>query len=388
MRGGSGKSHSGVQASAVSRQSGLDMFTDVIVIGGGQAGLAAGYYLRQVGLSFHIVEAHDRLGDSWRRRYDSLTLFTSRQYSELPGLRVQGDPGGYPTKDEVADYLEKYANHFTMPISTGTRVVRVSREGDLFHVTLDSGASLVARAVIVATGPFQRPFVPPFASRFSPAVAQFSAEDYKRPSDTPAGTVLVAGDGATGRQIALELATTRKVVLATGKQRNVVPQRLLGRDIFWWLTKTGMVKASKDSWLGQRLRERDPFPGRHLSVARLADEGIEIRGRVEATEGRAVRFKGGAESSVDAVIWALGYRDDFTWLDIPGALDSSGATPLHEKGVAPVAGLFYLGRSWQSSRGSALICGVARDAEYVVSRLRQGLPFLGEQGQLRFGHAL
>lgn len=204
------------------------MISDVIVIGGGQAGLAAGYYLRQVGLSFHIVEAHGRLGDSWRKRYDSLTLFTSRQYSGLPGLRLQGDPSGYPTKDEIADYLENYAGHFSMPVSTGTRVVRVLRENGLFHVVLDSGATLVALAVIVATGPFQRPVVPPFARGLSSAVAQFSAEDYKRPADTLEGTVLVAGDGATGRQIALDLAATRKVVLATGKRRNGNPPAIDG----------------------------------------------------------------------------------------------------------------------------------------------------------------
>jgi putative flavoprotein involved in K+ transport len=175
---------------------------DVLVIGAGQAGLAAGYYLARPELSFQIVDRHARVGDSWRHRYDSLTLFTPRAFSSLPGLALDGDPEGYPTRDEFANYLETYASHFDLPVHSGNGVARLERRADeRFAAQLDDGRYIVAKAVIVATGAFQKPIIPTIAAGFDSAVKQLTPESYHNPSDLPLGMVLIVGDGASGRDI-------------------------------------------------------------------------------------------------------------------------------------------------------------------------------------------
>ncbi len=337
---------------------------DVLAIGAGQAGLAAGYWLKDSSLSFALLDAHERVGEAWRKRYDSLVLFTPRRYSALPGLALVGDPDGHPTKWELADYLEHYATRFALPIHPG-RVVRLERQDDSFIATIPTGARVVARAVIIATGAFQEPAVPGFAAQLGSQTAQFSATTYRRPAQVPLGRVLVVGNGATGRQIALDLAPTHQVLLAGGKKRHLVPQRLLGRDLFVWLDRLGMLSADRSSRVGRLMRSRDPLPGKaHLSDTVLQREGIELRRRLTGGLGRTFIFADGRSETVDSVVWALGYRDDTSWLAIPEAVDEHGF--VHDRGRTPVPGLFHVGRSWQTSRGSALVCGVGRDAKEIV----------------------
>jgi putative flavoprotein involved in K+ transport len=341
---------------------------DVLVIGAGQAGLAIGKQLRGTGLRFHLVDGGDRVGDSWRSRFDSLVLFSPRAYSALPGLAVPGDPDACPTKDEISDYLETYARHFDLPVRLGTTVDALEQDWDGFVATTGEGASIRARAVVVATGAFQRPNVPPVANGFSEAVQQLTPVSYRNPGRVAGGTVLVVGDGATGRQIALELATTRRVLLATGRPRRLTPDRILGRSTFWWLDRLGLLRLSRESRIGRRMMAGDPFPARGLSVRNLRAAGIQVLPRLTVASGSLATFADGTSGEVAAVIWATGYRDDSAWVRIPGAADAQGRFVEH-RGISPVAGLFFVGRSWQWTRGSALLYGVGEDAAFVADAI-------------------
>ena len=233
---------------------------EVAVVGGGQAGLAMGYYLREQGLRFAIFERGDSIAPAWRERWDSLTLFTPRRYSALPGLPFPGDPDGYPTRDEVIAYLERYAETFELPIELNSEVRRLSHEGGRFVLDVD-GRTVTADQVVVATGPFQTPFVPKLARDLDPGVWQAHSTGYRRPGDVPEGAVLVVGGGNTGFQIAKELSATHKVLLSVGSKQKPLPQRIAGRDLFWWLTKTRLLSKTVESRLGSKLRYRDTLIG-------------------------------------------------------------------------------------------------------------------------------
>ena len=222
---------------------------DVVVVGAGQAGLAIGYFLARQGRRFLILDGADSVGAAWRKRWDSLVLFTPRRYDSLPGLDFPGDPDGYPTRDEVIAYLENYAQRFALPVELGSAVSSLTKESGTFVLGLD-GRTIEADQVVVATGPFQTPRVPPFAGALAPDVFQAHSADYRTPGDIPEGTVLVVGGGNTGYQIATELAETHKVHLSIGSKQTPLPQRVLGRDLFWWLVKTRLLSKTVDSRLG------------------------------------------------------------------------------------------------------------------------------------------
>nr|WP_314258416.1 NAD(P)-binding domain-containing protein [uncultured Devosia sp.] len=323
---------------------------DVLVIGAGQAGLAAGYWLAQAPVTFAIVDGAERIGSSWRRRYDGLTLFTPRSISALPGMALEGNPEGYATGAEFADYLEQYAIRFGLPVSTATEIVRLSRaaSGHFVAENLD-GKSITARSVIDATGAFQTPAIPRQASEFSEQTVQLTVDSYRNPGHVPPGSVLVVGDGASGRDIAVELARSHKVTLATGKRRRLFPERLLGRNTWWWLDRTGLLHASATSLAGRAMRQVDPFPDRGRNLGALRGAGIDIKPRLSASLGGQAVFEDGSRARYDTVIWAVGYREIRTWVD-------DGAA----------AGVTRLGRPWQTNRASALIAGAGRDARRVV----------------------
>jgi putative flavoprotein involved in K+ transport len=345
---------------------------DVLVVGGGQAGLAMGYHLKQAGHRFQIVERNPRLGDSWRNRYDSLVLFTPRAYSALPGLPLPGDPDGYPSKDEIADYLERYAGYFDLPVLMETGIRSLARVNGGFRARTNAGEIIDARAIVLATGAFQRPAIPAISRQLSPDVLQLTPDSYKRPGQVSSGKVLVVGDGATGRQIAVELAATHEVLLATGRPRRVGPERILGRSVFWWMDRLGALKASRETRVGRYLMNADPFPGKALGLERLRRQGIRVVGRLFHADGKRVDFASNETAEVDAVVWATGYKDDSRWVAVPEVKDPRGGF-VHRRGVSPVPGLYFVGRSWQWTRGSALLAGVGDDAAYVVSRIAERL---------------
>jgi putative flavoprotein involved in K+ transport len=341
---------------------------EVVVIGAGQAGLAMGHFLARQGRRFVLLEAGEGVGSAWRTRWDSLRLFTPRRYDALPGLAFPGDPDGHPTRDEVLSYLEQYAATFELPVEVNARVRSLRREDGRFAVELDD-RTLEADHVVVATGPFQVANVPPVTGELGPEVTQLHSTGYRRPEDVPEGAVLVVGGGNTGYQIAEELSATRRVHLAVGARQTPLPQRFLGRDVFWWLTKTGVLAKTVESRLGRRLRARDTLIG--SSPRALRRHGVTMRPRVVGAIGRTIRFADGTELDVDAVVWATGFRPDYSWLDLP-VVDSSGQIR-HRRGVTDVPGLYFLGLSWQHTRGSALLGWVAEDAEFIAAEIDKPL---------------
>ena len=339
---------------------------DVAVIGGGQAGLAIGYLLREQGRRFVILERANELAPAWRERWDSLTLFTPRRYSALPGLPFPGDPDGYPTRDEVIGYLERYAETFELPVELNSDVERLDEGDDGRFRLAVGGRTIVAEKVVVATGPFQIPYVPKLGEKLADDLFQTHAVGYRRPGDVPTGTALVVGGGNTGFQIAKELSATHEVALAIGSRQRPLPQRVLGRDLFWWLTKTRLLNKTVESRLGRKLGARDRLIG--SSPRELTERyGVELQPRLVDGEGRRVRFEGGSELEVDAVIWATGYRPDHAWIKLP--IFNEDGRPRHRRGVTEVPGVYFLGLTWQHTRGSALIGFIKADAEFVAERI-------------------
>ena len=338
---------------------------DVAVIGAGQAGLAIGYFLAQQGRRFAILESADSVGSAWRDRWDSLVLFTSRHDDNLPGLAFPGDPDGYPNRDEVIAYLEQYAASFDLPIEFNSRVRSLTKEDGRFVVE-SADRVIEADQVVVATGPFQVPNLPAVSGQLEPKVFQIHSTRYRRPSDVPEGEVVVVGGGNTGFQIAKELSASHNVQLAIGSRQTPLPQRILGRDIFWWLAKLGVLVKTVDSRIGRRARGRDTLIGSSSRELKRR-YGVGLKPRVVGASGRTLSFADGTELEVDALIWATGYRPDHSWIEA-AVMDSEGSVR-HRRGVTDVPGLYFLGLSWQYTRGSALLGWVKDDAEFIAAQI-------------------
>jgi putative flavoprotein involved in K+ transport len=338
---------------------------EVIVVGGGQAGLAIGYFLAQQGRDFTILEADRVPAAAWRARWDSLKLFTPVRYSSLPGLTFPGDPDSYPTRDEVAAYLTDYARHFELPIELDSRVHSIRRTDGSYLFALDD-RTYEADQVVVATGPFQVPFVPAIAEHLGPDVVQLHSTAYRTPTDIPEGVVLVVGGGNTGFQIAEELSASREVHLSIGSRQTPLPQRIFGRDLFWYLEATGLIAKTTASRIGRRLEGRDTLIGSSPRASRRR-HGVQLHGRAVGATGRTVSFSDGEKLDADAVIWATGFRVDHSWIDAP-VFDDDGRV-VHRRGVTESPGLYFLGLSWLHTRGSALIGWVKDDAEHIARQI-------------------
>jgi putative flavoprotein involved in K+ transport len=254
-----------------------DGLLDAVVVGGSQAGLAMAWHLARHGRRFVVLEAAPEVGHVWRSRWDSLKLFTPAQYDALPGMAFPAPADTYPTKDPVADYLQAYAAAFDLPVRLNARVTDLRRVGDAFEVRT-ADASYRARQVVVATGPFQVPFVPPQARALDPSVTQVHSADYRNPQALPEGPVLVVGGGNSGFQIAEELAAARTVDLSIATTYPMLPQRLGGRDLFWWLTRLGLLRVTVTSRPGQRMSRRDFVIGTNRK--RLERAGVRFRPRL------------------------------------------------------------------------------------------------------------
>ena len=343
-----------------------DEHHEVIVVGGGQAGLAIGHLLSQQELDFVILEAACEPAAAWRTRWDSLKLFTSVRYSSLPGLPFPGDPQSYPGRDDVAAYLTDYARHFALPVELNRRVRVVRQAGDAYLVGVED-RSYIADQVVIATGPFQAPFVPTIAGGLNHDVVQLHSTGYRTPSDMPHGRILVVGGGNTGFQIARELSSSRETHLSIGSRQKPLPQRILGRDLFWYLDKTGLIRKSTDTRLGHSLGGRDTLIG--SSPRRLRKRcGVRLHPRAVHAADRTIGFNNGTKLAVDAVIWATGFRHDHSWIYAP--IFDGHHRLVHRRGVTASPGLYFLGLSWQHTRGSALIGFVADDARYIADQIK------------------
>jgi len=258
---------------------------DVVVVGGGQAGLAIGYHLAQQQRRFTILEAADTPAAAWRERWDSLKLFTPVRHDSLPGLPFPGEPASYPGRDDVVAYLSDYARRFELPVELNSRVRAVQpNERGGYRVELDD-RTYETDQVVVATGPFQVPRVPPVAAGLDPDVVQLHSTAYRSPRQIPAGPVLVVGGGNTGYQIAEELSHEHDVHLSIGSRQTPLPQRILGRDLFTYLEAARLMRVTVTSRPGRRLQHRETLIGSSPRAARRR-HGIHLHGRAEHAHGR------------------------------------------------------------------------------------------------------
>jgi putative flavoprotein involved in K+ transport len=352
---------------------------EVIVVGGGQAALALGYFLRRQARRFVILEAASEPAAAWRKRWDSLKLFTSARYDSLPGLPFPGNPDAYPRRDQVVDYLTSYAERFDLPVELDSEVLAVRPGGEGFLVEMRD-RTYAADQVVVATGPWQTPRVPPIAARLDDAVVQMHSTAYRSPADVPEGVLLVVGGGNTGYQIAEELAASHEVHLSVGSRQTPLPQRLLGRDLFRYLEAVQFLRVNVESRLGQRLQHGgETLIGSSPRAARR--HGIQLRSRAVDASGREVRFADGSTLSPAAVIWATGFVLDHSLVQAP--VFGAAGRVVHRRGVTEVPGLYFLGLPWQYTRGSTLLGWVKDDAEYIASEIARAATPISEPPAIR-----
>jgi putative flavoprotein involved in K+ transport len=344
---------------------------ETIVIGGGQAGLAVGHHLAKRDVDFVILSDEARIGDNWRRRWDSLRLFTPARYSSLPGMHFPAPPDHLADKDEMADYLERYVDRFDLPVRLDSRVHRLARDGERFTIALDDDSALLeADNVIVATGAFQQPRIPGVAARLSPDIHQLHSSEYHNPFALSKGSVLVVGAGNSGAQIALELAHHRKVWLA-GRDTGHLPRTLLGRDLFDWFWPL-MKRATLDTRIGRQLHRRARSGGDALigiPERQLVRGGVVRVGRLESERG-GQPVCGDTVLDPQVIIWCTGFAPDYRWIDLP--IFGADGFPRHVRGAVPDApGLYFLGLRFQHRMTSSLIGGVGDDAEHVAGQVAQ-----------------
>ncbi|OGX81982.1 hypothetical protein BEN47_05010 [Hymenobacter lapidarius] len=345
--------------------------TNTLVIGAGQAGLAAAYYLQQAGIDFRVLEAASAAGAAWPARYDSLRLFSPAWVSGLPGLPWPAKPLHYPSRDETTAYLCSYAAHFAFPLDVNQRVTRLAastgRAG--YTVCTAAGRTYHTRRVIIATGPYTTPKVPAWAAELPTAVAQLPSRDYQRPTQLPGnGPVAVVGSGNSALQIAADVAATgRPVFVAFDEHTPAMPN---GQLMWAGLVLTGLLGVSRHSWLGRKMRN-SPEPVVSGDLKKLRGfANARFIGRADGVlPTGAIRGRREASPPLDAVVWATGYQPDYAWIDLP-ILEVDGQ-PRHHRGLTEAPGVAFLGLDWLDSRRSALLNGAGPDAKRIVAGLLQ-----------------
>ena len=342
---------------------------DVVVVGGGQAGLAAGRALQRAELRFTIMEAQNQVGGSWPGYYESLRLFSPARFSAMPGLPLPGDPGRHPTRDEIVGYLRRYAQHFELPVRTAARVVETAWDGARFTVSLADSTKLTARALIAAAGGFGRPHIPdlPGAADFTGRMVHVAR--YRSPAPFAGQRVVVVGAGNSAVQVAVELAEVARVTLATRHPIRFLPQAPLGVDIHYWTRWSGLEALPLGRRGGSSVGVLDT--GRY--AAAIAAGRPARRPMFSRLTRAGVVWADGTTEAVDAIVLATGYRPNIGFLAAAGALDANGL-PVHCRGVSlTVPRLAYVGLPGQTASASATVRGVWGDARRVVRRLKRQL---------------
>lgn len=341
---------------------------DLVIVGAGQSGLAAARAARGVGATAVVLEAGDEPVGSWPNYYDSLHLFSPARYSSLPGLPFPGDPDHYPARDEVIDYLRTYAKGLDADVRLNHRVVAVHRrDASTFHVTTADGTVIAARAVIAATCAFGSPYTPALPGLDEFAGTVMHAADYRRPDQLAGTRVIVVGGGNSAVQIAIDLAATARVTIATRRPLRWANQHIRGRDLHWWLRHTGLDIAP----IARQLRDRPAMmlDNGHYR-ATMATGNPDHQPLFTRLDDRHVHWTDGTTERIDAIILATGYRPNVDHLASLGALTTDGA-PAHRAGLSTaVPGLGYLGIEYQRTFSSNTLRGVARDARHVIHGLR------------------
>ncbi|MGH3830871.1 MAG: MSMEG_0569 family flavin-dependent oxidoreductase [Pseudonocardiaceae bacterium] len=401
----------------------------VVVVGGGQAGLAMSYCLTQRGVD-HLVLERDRVGHEWRdRRWDSFCLVTPNWQCQLPGFLYPGDdPDGFMARAEIVRYIEEYAKFFNPPVIEGVAATRLRRDRKGRYLVGTSRGELIAEQVVLATGPYQVPLIPRLADRLPGELTQLHSSQYRSPEQLPPGEVLVVGTGQSGCQIAEDLHLAgRQVHLAVGSAPRVA-RFYRGRDVVAWLDAVGYYRKAVEEFadvdavrfrVNHYVTGRDG--GRDIDLRAFAARGMRLYGRLTAVTGTALRFapdleknldhadavsesiKDSIDSYIDAhhiktppeprytpvwapdrepteldlgdtgitsVIWGTGFGRDDRWIEVP-VFDGRGY-PTHDRGVTSSPGLYFLGLPWQHTWGSGRLSGVARDAAYLTERITTG----------------
>jgi putative flavoprotein involved in K+ transport len=347
---------------------------DVVVIGGGQAGLSVGYHLARRGVSFVVLDAEARTGDSWRKRWDSLRLFTPALFDGLDGMPFPAAPYSFPTKDEMADYLESYAKRFGLPVRHGARVERLTREGRTYVVQAGNRRYEAAH-VVVAMATFQQPRVPSFASELHGEVVQIHSRDYRSPAQLREGGVLVVGAGNSGAEIALETARTRRTWLS-GRDTGHVPFRVDGAAAVLFLTRLVLRGVfhrllTVDTPLGRRARPKMIARGGPLIRVKpgdLAKARVERVPRVAGVRSGLPLLEDGRLIPATNVVWCTGFHPGFSWIDLP--VFAENGEPRHERGIVPAEpGLYFVGLHFLYALSSTMVHGVGRDAERIAETI-------------------
>jgi len=357
---------------------------ETVIIGGSQAGLSVGYHLAKRRRPFVILDANERIGDSWRKRWDSLRVFTPARADGLAGRPFPGSPWSFPTKDEMGDYLEAYAQRFDLPVRTGIGVDGVSREG-IRYVVAYGDQRIQTDNVVVATGACQNPWVPPFASQLDPGIVQLHSSQYLNPSQLREGGVLMVGVGNSGAEISFELSRTHPTWLA-GKEHGHLPVRhgsIPFRFLFRVVRFLGYHVLTTSTPIGRKVRPKFLASGAPLIRVRpkeIAAAGIDRVGRVIGVRDGLPLIEGDQTLDVANVIWCTGFRPDFSWIHLP-AFDEAG-DPKHARGVVPSEpGLYFVGLLFLYAAVSDVLPGVGRDAEYIAEHIASREPI----GPLRAG---
>lgn len=350
---------------------------EVIVIGGGQSGLATGYYLSKAGVRFLILDASERIGDSWRSRWDSLRLFTLCKYSSLPRLAFPAPKHSFPSKDDMANYLEQYAGHFRLPVKSGVRVDALWKEGIIYKIR--SGNEIFEAAhVVVAMSNYQHPKIPPFARELDKHITQLHSAAYKNPSQLQPGAVLIVGAGNSGAEIAMELCKTHEVWLA-GRDTGHIPFEIANRNVqrfiipivFRFIFHRLLTTSTS---IGRKARAKMMSQGAPLirqKPKRLLQAGVKRTPGVKGVKEGKPLLENGEIAEVKNVIWCTGFHPHFSWVDLPVFKDEE---PLHERGIViNEPGLYFVGLHFLFAFSSGMIQGVGRDAKHVVKVIKDRL---------------
>ena len=352
-------------------------YFETVIIGGGQAGLSVGYHLKKQGRPFVILDANELIGDAWRKRWDSLRLFTPARYSGLTGWRFPAPAVSFPTKDEMADYLEAYAARFELPVRTGVNVDRLSRQDDRYVLT-SGGRRFEAERVVVATGANQVPKIPAFASELFSSIVQLHSSQYHRPSQLQEGAVLVVGAGNSGAEIAFEVSRLHPTYLS-GKPSGQIPVRhgpAAARFVLPVVRFVGHHVLTLRTPIGRKAHPKFISHGAPLVRVKLKDlaaAGVEQVPRTVGMEDGRPALEDGRVLDVSNVIWCTGFREEFRWIDL--LIFDENERPLHERGVVVAEpGLYFVGLPFQYAATSDVLPGVGRDAEYVAKHIVSSEP--------------
>jgi len=336
---------------------------DYIIIGAGQAGLAMAYYLNKQKANYLIVDANSETGAPWLKRWDSLKLFTPSEFNNLPGMKFPHKKGHYADKYEVANYLKSYVTKFNIPIAFNQKVSSLKKEEDYFIVKGET-QTYKAKNVVVATGPFHKPFTPSCHTKVAKDILQIHSEHYKSPDQLQEGPTLVVGAGDSGVQILNEIANSDRDVYFSGNTNIIsIPQEILGKTLWWWFSRIGFLTAHKYSWIGRKLSKGgQPVIGTDVKTL-FKKQNVTCVGRTLDAEGKSITFEKQQAENIKNIVWATGFKPNFKWIDDIELDDSY--YPKNYRGVSDINGLYFLGLPWLYTRGSATLGGVKKDAKYL-----------------------